>query len=167
MLLMTGHYPDYRHPKENLAMALVKYNPLRELRSMQDQMNRILNLSWNHDLPSEDIKEGLWQPAVDIYETADSIVIKAELPDVDQKDIEVRIEEGTLILKGERKHEDEVKKENYHRIERYFGSFQRSFSLPTTVDQEKVGASCERGVLTITLPKKEETKPKQINIQIK
>jgi HSP20 family protein len=148
-------------------MALVKYNPLRELRTMQDQMNRLLNLSWNHDLPSEDIKEGLWQPAVDIYETADSIVIKAELPDVDQKDIEVRIEDGTLILKGERKHEDEVKKENYHRIERYFGSFQRSFSLPTTVDQDRVAASCEKGVLTITLPKREETKPKQINIQVK
>lgn len=148
-------------------MALVKYNPLRELRTMQDQMNRLLNLSWNHDLPSEDISEGLWQPAVDIYETADSIIIKAELPDVDQKDIEVRIEDATLILKGERKHEDEVKKENYHRIERYFGSFQRSFSLPTTIDQEKVTASCEKGVLTISLPKKEETRPKQIKIQVK
>ena len=148
-------------------MALVKYNPLRELRTMQDQMNRLLNLSWNHDLPSEDISEGLWQPAVDIYETADSIIIKAELPDVDQKDIEVRIEDATLILKGERKHEDEVKKENYHRIERYFGSFQRSFSLPATIDQEKVTASCEKGVLTISLPKKEETRPKQIRIQVK
>lgn len=148
-------------------MALVKYNPLRELRTMQDQMNRLLNLSWNHDLPSEDICEGLWQPAVDIYETADCIVIKAELPDVDQKDIEVRIEDATLILKGERKHEDEVKKENYHRIERYFGSFQRSFSLPMTIDQEKVTASCEKGVLTISLPKKEETRQKQIKIQVK
>jgi HSP20 family protein len=134
---------------------------------MQDQMNRLLNLSWNHDLPSEDINEGLWQPAVDIYETADSIVIKAELPDVDQKDIEVRIEDSTLILKGERKHEDEVKKENYHRIERYFGTFQRSFSLPTSINQEKVEANCEKGVLTITLPKKEETKPKQISIKVK
>ena len=86
---------------------------------------------------------------------------------VDQKDIDVRIEDSTLILKGERKHEDEVKKENYHRIERYFGSFQRSFSLPTSVDQEKVEANCERGILTITLPKKEETKLKSINIQVK
>ena len=148
-------------------MALVKYNPLRELRTMQDQMNRLLNLSWSHDLLGEDIKEGLWQPAVDIYETADSIVIKAELPDVDQKDIEVRIEDSILILKGERKHEDEVKKENYHRIERYFGSFQRSFSLPTSVNQEKVEANCEKGILTITLPKKDEKKPKHINIQVK
>jgi len=148
-------------------MALVKYNPLRELRGMQEQMNRLLNISWNHDLTGEDIKEGIWQPAVDIYETEDSIVIKAELPDVDQKDIEVRIEDNTLILKGERKHEGEVKKENYHRIERYFGSFQRSFSLPTTIKQDQVSAACERGVLTITLPKKEETMPKQIKVEIK
>ncbi|MDD2366760.1 MAG: Hsp20/alpha crystallin family protein [Desulfuromonadaceae bacterium] len=148
-------------------MALVKYNQLRDLRIMQEQMSRLLSLSWNHDIPSEDINEGLWQPAVDIYETADSIVIKAELPAVDQKDIEVRIEDSTLILKGERKHEDEVKKENYHRIERYFGSFQRSFSLPITVDQERVDAVCEKGVLTITLPKKKETRPKQINVKVK
>ena len=148
-------------------MALVKYNPLRELRTMQEQMNRLLNLSWNQDMAGEDIKEGIWQPPVDIYETTDSIVIKAELPDVDQKEIEVRIEDNTLTIKGERKHESEVKKENYHRIERYFGTFQRSFSLPATVDQEKVNAVCDRGVLTITLPKKEETKPKQISVQIK
>jgi HSP20 family protein len=148
-------------------MALVKYNPLRELRSMQEQMNRLLNVSWNHDIPGEDMKEGIWQPAVDIFETADSIVIKAELPDVDLKDIDVRIEDNTLTLRGERKHEGEVKKENYHRIERYFGAFQRSFSLPATINQEGVEAICEKGVLTITLPKKEETKPKQINVTIK
>ncbi|MBT1073509.1 Hsp20/alpha crystallin family protein [Pelotalea chapellei] len=148
-------------------MALVKYNPLRELRSMQEQMNKLLNLSWNHDLSGEDLKEGIWQPSVDIYETEDSIVIKAELPDVDQKDIEVRIEDSTLILKGERKHEGDVKKENYHRIERYFGTFQRSFSLPATVQQENVSATCERGVLTITLPKKEDTRPKQIKVEVK
>ena len=127
-------------------MALVKYNPLRELRSMQEQMNKLLNVSWNHDVSGEDLKDGIWQPAVDIYETADSIVIKAELPDVDQKDIDVRIEDNTLTLRGERRHEDEVKKENYHRIERYFGTFQRSFSLPATVDQEKVGALGKRDV---------------------
>jgi len=148
-------------------MALVKYNPLRELRSMQEQMNKLLNLSWNHDLSGEDLKEGIWQPSVDIYETEDSIVIKAELPDVNQKDIEVRIEDSTLILRGERKHEGDVKKENYHRIERYFGTFQRSFSLPTTVQQDNVSATCERGVLTITLPKKEDTRPKQIKVEVK
>ena len=148
-------------------MALVKYNPLRELRGMQEQMNRLLNLSWNHDLAGEDIKEGIWQPAVDIYETEDSIVIKAELPDVEQKDIEVKIEDNTLTIKGERKHEGEVRKENYHRIERYFGSFQRSFTLPATVQQDNVSAACERGVLTITLPKKDDIKPKQIKVDVK
>ena len=148
-------------------MALVKYNPLRELRSMQEQMNRLLNVSWNHDLAGEDIREGLWQPSVDIFETEDSIVIKAELPDVDQKDIEVRIEDNTLTLKGERKHGGEVKKENYHRIERYFGSFQRSFSLPTNIQQDNVSATCDKGILTITLPKKDDVKPKQIKVEVK
>src|ERR1035438_5411174 len=156
-----------RSAQEDRTMALVKYNPLRELRGMQEQMNRLLNISWNHDLAGEDIKEGLWQPAVDIFETEDSIVIKAELPDVDQKDIEVRIEDNTLTLKGERKHGSEVKKENYHRIERYFGTFQRSFSLPANIQQDNVSATCERGVLTITLPKREETRPKQIKVDIK
>jgi HSP20 family protein len=164
----VGRDPRQHHPnKEDTVMALVKYNPLRELRSMQEQMNRLLNLSWNHDLAGEDLKEGLWQPAVDIYETEDSIVIKAELPDVEQKDIEVRIEDNTLTLKGERKHEGEVRKENYHRIERYFGSFQRSFSLPGNIRQDNVSATCDRGVLTVTLPKKEETKPKQIKVEVK
>ena len=148
-------------------MAIVKYNPLRELRTMQEQMNRLLNLSWNHDISGEDMKDGIWQPAVDIYETNEAIIIKAELPDVDQKDIDVRIEDNTLTLKGERKHDGYVKKENYHRIERYFGSFQRSFSLPATIDQDNVGAVCEKGVLTVTLPKKEEIKPKHISVQIK
>jgi HSP20 family protein len=164
----VGRDPRQHHPnKEDTVMALVKYNPLRELRSMQEQMNRLLNVSWNHDLAGEDLKEGLWQPAVDIYETEDSIVIKAELPDVDQKDIEVRIEDNTLTLKGERRHGGEVKKENYHRIERYFGSFQRSFSLPGNIRQDNVSATCDRGVLTVTLPKKEETKPKQIKVEVK
>lgn len=149
-------------------MAIVKYNPLRELRTMQEQMDRLLNLSWGApEFSGEELKEGMWQPAVDIYETAESIVIKAELPDVDQKDIDVRIEDNTLTIKGERKHESEVKKENYHRIERYFGTFQRSFKLPGTVNQEGVTATCEKGVLTITLPKKEEVKPKQISVEVK
>ena len=148
-------------------MALVKYIPLRELRSMQEQTNRLPDVSWNHDISGENLKEGIWQPLVDIYETADSIVIKAELPDVDHKDIDVLIEENTLTLRGERRHVGEVKKENYHRIERYFGTFQRNFSLPATIDQENVNAICEKGVLTITLPKKEKAKPKQINVTVK
>ncbi len=147
-------------------MAIVKYNPFGELRSIQEQMNRLLDLAWQRET-GEELKEGLWQPLVDIYEDSESVVIKAELPDIDQKDIEVKIEDNTLTLRGERKQEKDLKKENYHRIERYYGTFQRSFALPHTINQEKVKASCERGVLTITLPKRHETKPKQINVEIK
>jgi HSP20 family protein len=147
-------------------MAIVKYNPFRELRTMQDQMNRMLDMAWNREF-GEELKEGVWQPPVDIYEDEHSVIIKAELPDVDQKDIEVRIENNTLTLKGERKHSSDIKKENYYRVERYFGQFQRSFSLPQSINQEKVQATCDKGILTITLPKREEVKPKQISVEVK
>jgi HSP20 family protein len=105
---------------------------------------------------------------VDIYEDEHAVIIKAEVPDVDQKDIEVKIENNTLTLRGERKHCSDVKKENYYRVERYFGQFQRSFSLPQSIDQEKVQASCDKGILTITLPKLEKAdKPKQISVSVK
>jgi HSP20 family protein len=145
-------------------MAIVHYTPFRELRTMQDQMNRLLDMAWNRD--GEELREGVWQPSVDIYETADSVVIKAEIPDVDQKDIDVKIEDNMLTIRGERKLDKDVKKENYHRIERYFGPFQRSFALPPTIAQEKIRAACDRGVLTVTLPKREEVKPKQITVQV-
>ena len=147
-------------------MAIVKYNPVKELRSMQEQMNRLLDLAWNRE-GGEDLREGIWQPAVDIYEDDESVVIKAEIPDVDQKDIEVKIEDNTLTLKGERRHDQSVKKENYHRVERYYGVFQRSFQLPHIIEQDRISASCDKGVLTITLPKKVEKKPKQIKVEIR
>jgi HSP20 family protein len=106
-----------------------------------------------------------WTPAVDIYETDHDMTIKAELPDVDPKDIEARVEDGALYLKGERKFEKESKKEDYHRLERSYGSFMRSFSLPASVDAEKVAAEYKDGVLTLTLPKKEEAKAKTIKVQ--
>lgn len=147
-------------------MAIVKYNPIKELRSMQEQMNRLLDLAWNRET-GEELREGVWQPAVDIFEDDESVIIKAEIPDVDQKDIEVKIEDNTLILRGERRHDQSIKKENYHRVERYYGAFQRSFHLPHTINQEKIKASCDKGVLTITLPKKGEKKPKQITVEVK
>ncbi len=147
-------------------MAIVKYNPFRELRTMQDQMNRMLDMAWNREF-GEELKEGVWQPPVDIYEDEQSVIIKAEVPDVDQKDIEVKIENNTLTLKGERKHSSEIKKENYYRVERYFGQFQRTFSLPQSINQEKVQATCEKGILTIILPKRKEVKPKQISVEVK
>ncbi len=147
-------------------MAIVKYNPFRELRTMQDQMNRMMDMAWNSEF-GEDLKEGIWQPPVDIYEDEISLVIKAEIPDVDQKDIDVRIEDNTLTIKGERKHSSDIRKENYYRVERSFGQFQRSFSLPHSIDRENIQASCDKGVLTITLPKKKESTQKQITIEVK
>jgi len=147
-------------------MAIVRYNPLRELRGMQEQMNRLLDLAWNRE-PGEELREGVWQPLVDIFENDEAVVIRAELPGVEQDAIEVKIEGSTLTIRGERKQDAEVRQENYHRVERYYGPFQRSFLLPQTIDQEKVKAACDKGVLTITLPKKQLTKPRQITVQVK
>ncbi len=147
-------------------MAIVKYNPLRELRSMQEQMSRLLDMAWNRE-PGEDLREGAWQPLVDIFENDEAVVIKAELPGVDQSDIEVKIEDAVLVIRGERRQDAEIRKENYHRIERCYGPFQRSFSLPQSIDREKVKAVCDKGVLTVTMPKKEEIKPKQIIVEVK
>ncbi|BBA69081.1 Hsp20/alpha crystallin family protein [Geobacter sulfurreducens] len=146
-------------------MAIVKYSPFRDMMNMQEQMNRLLDLAWSKQ-GGEELREGAWQPPVDIFEDENAVIIKAELPGIDQKDIEVRIEDNTLTIRGERKHEEEVRKENYHRVERYYGGFQRSFSIPATIDQEKVRASSDKGVLTITLPKREEVKPKQITVEV-
>ncbi len=146
-------------------MALVKYDPFSELKSIQEQMNRLYDIAGSRGL-GEELREGLWQPPVDIYEDERCVIIKTDLPGVEQKDIEVKIEENTLVLHGERKHEQELNMEKYHRIERNYGSFQRSFSLPRTIDLTKVKASCDKGVLTITLPKKEEAKPREIVIEV-
>src|SRR5438552_14370379 len=109
---------------------------------------------------------GTWAPAVDIYEQDNNIVLKAELPGVDPKDVDIRLENNTLALRGERKFDNEVKKENYHRVERAYGAFTRSFTLPTVVDQGNIKAEFKDGVLRVTLPKREEAKPKQIQISV-
>ena len=108
-----------------------------------------------------------WAPSVDVYEDEEKLVIKAELPEMNQKDIEVHVEENQLTITGERKLEKEEKKEKYHKIERSYGTFSRSFTLPSTVDQDKIKAHYDRGVLKIELPKKEETKPRHIAIDVK
>jgi HSP20 family protein len=107
-----------------------------------------------------------WAPPVDIYETEDAIVLKAELPGIDPEDVEVRVEDNTLYLKGERKYEKEVNEQNYHRIERSYGSFARSFTLPNSISAEKVKAEYKDGLLTLTMPKREEAKPKTIKIDV-
>lgn len=147
-------------------MPIVKWDPFKELVSMQDRMNRLFGDYFMKPTVGEREMTGEWLPAVDIYEDADGVVIKAELPEMDMKDIDVKIEDNTLRIRGERKMEKEEKRENYQRMERYYGSFSRIFSLPSTVDQENVKATYDRGVLKITLTKKEETKPKKINIEV-
>lgn len=133
-------------------MAIVRYNPLSELRSMQDKMNRLLDLAWTREV-GEEIREGVWQPPADVYESNAAVTIKVELPDVGLDDIDIRSEEQTLTIKGERKHGEEIRKENFHRIERYFGPFQRSFAIPSDFDLAHFSASCDNGILTITIPK--------------
>jgi HSP20 family protein len=146
-------------------MAVVRHDPFDELKSIQEQMNRLFDIAGDR-VSDEALKEGAWQPAVDIYEDETCFILKIDLPGIDQQDIGVKIEGNTLTLHGERKLEKDFIRERYHRLERYYGPFQRSFSLPHTIDQTKVKASCEKGVLTITLPKKTEsiTKPLVINV---
>jgi len=148
-------------------MAIVRWNPFRDMMNLRSEMNRLFD-DFRSESPYE--SEGLtyspWQPAVDIYEDTESVIIKADLPDLDQKSVTLRVENRNLLIKGERKLEKEEKKENYHRIERAYGSFQRSFTLPETVDVEKISAETKNGVLSIVLPKKPETKPKQIDIKV-
>ncbi|MBU5635159.1 Hsp20/alpha crystallin family protein [Geomonas sp. Red69] len=133
-------------------MAIVRYNPLSELRSMQDKMNRLLDLAWTREI-GEEIREGVWHPPADVYESNAAVTIKVELPDLELDDIDIRAEDHTLTIKGERKHSEEIRKENFHRIERFFGPFQRSFAVPPDFDTTGFSASCDCGVLTIVIPK--------------
>jgi len=132
-------------------------------------MNRIFDEALTGQRTGSDEDWGLggsWAPAVDIFEHDGDIVLKAELPGVDPKDVDIRVENNVLSLRGERKVESEVKREQYHRVERAYGSFSRSFTLPSVVDTEKIKADYTDGVLKVTLPQKEEAKPKQISISL-
>ncbi len=150
-------------------MAIVRWlDPFRDLSSIQERMNQIFEDALARSRGREEgLRSGMWTPAVDIYENNDSVVVKAELPGVERDQISVEVKDGILSLRGERRFEKEVKEESYHRIERSYGSFQRSFSLPVSVDQEKVTAHFRNGVLEVTLPKKEQAKPKQIQVNVK
>lgn len=150
-------------------MAIVRWEPFRELLTTQDRLNQLFNQTFGQALASEgqeDVSNRVWAPAVDIYETEQNLVVKAELPGVDPKDVEVRIENQTLFIRGERKFEKDVKEQNYHRVERSYGAFARSFTLPNTVNAEDVKAEYKNGILTLTLAKREEAKPKTIKIQV-
>jgi HSP20 family protein len=149
-------------------MAIVRWEPFRDLLSLQERMNRMFGEYRQSAGASEDewALGGSWAPAVDIYEQGNDIVLKAELPGVDPKDVDIRLENNVLTLRGQRKFENEVKKENYHRVERSYGSFSRSFTLPSVVDQAHIKAEVKDGILKLVLPKREEAKPKQIEISV-
>ena len=141
-------------------MAVVRWEPARELATMEvDRLNRMFE-----NLFGENLQRG-WTPAVDIYETsAHEFVVKAELPDVKREDINLTFENNVLTIRGERKFSDEINRENYRRIERNYGVFSRSFTVPPTVDSSRIAASFKDGVLTIRMPQREEAKPKQIEV---
>jgi HSP20 family protein len=144
-------------------MAIVRWDPYKDFYSLQERMNRLFEES----LARSRIDSGTWKPAVDIYETKDSIVIRAEVPGVKQEDLDIEVNKNTLILKGERKCDKDVKEENYHCIERSYGHFVRSFTLPRIVQQDKISASLTDGVLDIRLPKAEGSESKHVEIEAK
>ena len=139
-------------------MSLSHLDPLTNLRLFEDAFTRML---------SEPQTNRPWAPAVDIYETENELVLKADLPDVDLKDIDVRVENQTLTISGERTFEKKDTTKGYHRIERNYGSFVRSFSVPNSFDTENIGAEFKNGVLSVTLPKKEAAKPRQVKVEVK
>ena len=149
-------------------MAIVRWEPFRDLVTLQDRMNRLFDESFGRGRAAEDDWSlgGSWAPAVDIYEKDGNIVLKAELPGIDPKDVDVRVENNVLTLRGERRFDQEVSKESYHRVERAYGSFTRSFTLPNVVDTQNIKAEFKDGVLRMTLPKREEAKPRQTQINV-
>ena len=145
---------------------LTRWDPFREFSTLQDRMNRLFHDSFGPEGREESLMSTTFAPPVDVYEDEHSVTLKIEVPGIDEKDIDVRLENNTLTVHGERKFEKEEKEENYRRVERQYGSFTRSFTLPNTVDAEQVSADYDRGVLKITLAKKAEAKPKQIKVNI-
>ena len=147
-------------------MAIVRFDPFRELALMQDRMNRMFGDMYGRRLDDDVMNRGDWVPAVDIYETAEKdVVVKVEVPDMKREDIKVTFENNVLTIEGERKASDEVKNEQYHRIERRYGSFRRSFTMPASVDGTRVQAAYQDGILKVTLPQRPEAKPRQISIE--
>jgi HSP20 family protein len=149
---------------EKNIMAIVRWSdPLREFVFFQNRVNRAFSESKSGD---DLLTSGVWAPPVDIYQTDRELVLKAELPDLTRDSIEVTVENGTLTIRGEKKASSDVPEESFHRIERRYGTFSRSFSLPQTFDTDKVGAEYKNGVLTVRLPLREEAKPRQIRVDV-
>jgi HSP20 family protein len=143
---------------------LNRWEPFRGAATLQEQVHRLLGNALEHSGGESNLTT--WAPAVDIYETAHELVVKADLPEVDPKELDIRVENNLLTIRGERKFEKKVNEDNYLRVERAYGSFSRSFSLANTVNAEAIKADYQNGVLTLTIPKREEAKPKQIKVNV-
>ncbi|HEY7535510.1 MAG TPA: Hsp20/alpha crystallin family protein [Thermodesulfobacteriota bacterium] len=143
-------------------------DPWRDFGSLQGKINRMFDETMRTLYPNEgeELEKGAWAPAVDIYEAEDSFVVSADLPGINKEDIQIDLKDNTLTLKGEKKFEQKVSKDNYIRVERTYGSFVRSFTLPQNVDADKIKAKYKEGVLELSIPKKEEAKPKQIKVDV-
>jgi HSP20 family protein len=146
-------------------MTLVKWEPFRDLMAMQERMTRLFDETLSRIWKEEGVPRGVWSPPVDIVEKADEIVLMIDLPEMDQADIDIRVEDNSLTIQGERKFMKEADG-TYLQIERPYGTFQRSFNIPRTVDQEKIRASYKNGVLRVVLPKKEESFSRQIAVNV-
>src|SRR5579872_1488328 len=146
-------------------MSITRWDPFRNISTLQDQVNRLFESSVQAGR-ADNAAITSWAPAVDIYETENELVLKADLPGVSEKDIDVRVENSMLTVRGERQFESKVKEDNYLRVERTYGSFSRSFGLPNTVNTEAISAEYKNGVLTVQLPKRAESKPKQVKVNI-
>ncbi len=145
---------------------LTRWEPFREFATLQDRINRVFRDSYSNADRDDSLTTSSFAPAVDVYEDEHKVSLKIEVPGIDEKDIDVQVENNVLTVHGERKIEKEEKEENYRRVERQYGSFTRTFTLPTTVDAENVSATYDKGVLKINLPKKAEAKPKQIKVTV-
>ena len=141
-------------------MAIIRWDPFREMTQVQNQLNRLVDQVWGG-------RQESWLPAVDVFDTKEAVVLKAELAGMNPDDIQIEIEDNVLTIKGERRFEEKVDEERYYRVERRFGSFQRSLALPQGVKAEKIGAAYDDGILTVTVPKVEVEKPKRIEVKAK
>lgn len=146
-------------------MTITRYDPFRDLRSLQDEVNRLFTGNVGRTFDDEGIARGSWHPSVDIYENKDQIVLEAELPGMNREDFDLSIENNVITLRGERRFEKKEETDNYHRVERAYGSFTRSFTLPNTVSGEGANADYRNGVLRVTIPKREETKARRIEVK--
>jgi len=149
-------------------MAIMRNDPFRDLFQLQDQLFKTFDsaVRGGRTPQGEQGLTGAWTPLVDVFEDADGVTLKVEVPEVDASEVDLLVEDNTLTLRGERKLEQTTSENGYHRLERAYGAFQRSFSLPPTIDAEHISAESKEGVLRIRLPKRAETKPRQIKVQV-